>query len=208
MIPADAMQPETREVSGSAQCIEITGADARAFAQAQFAGDVRALQAGHWQWNAWLDAKGGVRALMHLADLGGGRLIALLRGGDAQSRCAELRHYVLRSKVSIEAPGGWLCRPGGELPLGTIRAEADAITFGFGDRSLWLGRSSASDGGNQDALRLADMRDGWPTLPPRAMRILRIARKPGIKDHPAEKISAKARGRTAGMQDFPGCRSA
>ena len=160
------MQPETREVSGSAQCIEITGADARAFAQAQFAGDVRALRAGHWQWNAWLDAKGGVRALMHLADLGGGRLIALLRGGDAQSRCAELRHYVLRSKVSIEAPGGWLCRPGGELPLGTIRAEADAITFGFGDRSLWLGRSSASDGGNQDALRLADMRDGWPTLPP------------------------------------------
>jgi len=45
-------------------------------------------------------------------------------------------------------------------------------------------------------------------LPPRAMRILRTARKPGNKDNPAEKISAKARGRREIAQYFPDCRSA
>src|SRR5690348_10968315 len=117
MIPADAAEPEMRAASCASQCIEIAGADARAFAQAQFSGDVRALHAGHWQWNAWLDAKGSVRALMHLADLGDGRLFALLRGGDAQALCADLRRYVLRSKVSLDASNEWLRGIGAASPL-------------------------------------------------------------------------------------------
>lgn len=167
MIPADAGEPEMRATTGFAQCIEISGADARAFAQAQFAGDLRTLQARHWQWNAWLDAKGGVRALMHLADLGDGRLFALLRGGDAQSLCTELKRYVLRAKVALEASDGWHRQAGAGLPLGELALEPDVIGFGYGDRRLWLRRDETGAGLASDgALRLADIRHGWPTLPP------------------------------------------
>lgn len=168
MITADVAQPGMHDACGLAQCITITGADARAFAQAQFAGDVRSLQAGHWQWNAWLDAKGGVRALMHLAALGDGRLLALLRGGnDAQPLCEALRPYVFRSKVSLAVSIDWRRHPGATLPLGAIREEADAIGFGSGDRSVWL-RLAGTPGTAEDeeTLRLADIRNGWPTLPP------------------------------------------
>src|SRR5690348_45480 len=127
MITADALEPEMHAAAGPAQCIEIAGADARTFAQAQFSGDVRALRAGHWQWNAWLDPKGSVRALMHLADPGDGRLLALLRGGDAEALCTELRRYVFRSKVQLQAVSGWHRLAGAELALGTIRSGLDAI---------------------------------------------------------------------------------
>ena len=158
---------ESRTTRGDAQCILLAGADARAFAQAQFAGDVRTLQAGEWQWNAWLDAKGAVRALMHLADLGDGSLFALLRGGDAQSSCSSLQRFVLRAKVSLAVSNGWHCHAGAGLPLGTIRNEAGAIGFGYGDRSLWLQRNDIpADASGEEALRLAAIRNGWPTLPP------------------------------------------
>lgn len=169
MITADAPEPEMHAAAGPAQCIEIAGADARTFAQAQFSGDVRALRAGHWQWNAWLDPKGSVRALMHLADPGDGRLLALLRGGDAEALCTELRRYVFRSKVSLGVPGRCRRRIGDGLPLGSIHMDADAIGFGYGDRSLWLERADGATGvepAGDEALRLADIRDGWPTLPP------------------------------------------
>src|SRR5690348_1780631 len=167
MITGDVVQPEMCAPSGSAQCIEITGADARAFAQAQFAGDVRALQAGHWQWNAWLDAKGGVRALMHLADPGDGRLLALLRGGDAESLCAALRRYVLRARVSLDAIDDCRRIAGSALSLGEVLNEGEAIGFGYGDHSLWLKRDGiATDPARADELRLCDIRNGWPTLPP------------------------------------------
>lgn len=161
------MQPETQAAPGSVQCIEISGTDARAFAQAQFSGDARTLQPGHWQWNAWLDAKGSVRALMHLADLGDGRLLALLRGGAAPSLCDALRPYVFRSKVSLQTMSGWHRGAGAELAFGAIRSDPDSIGFGRGGHSLWLRRNSAPAGDNdQEALRLAEIRDGWPTLPP------------------------------------------
>ena len=167
MITAGAFQPETRATTGPAQCLEISGADARAFAQAQFAGDVRTLNAGQWQWNAWLDAKGGVRALMHLADLGDGRLLALLRGGNAQSLCAALKRYVLRAKVVLEAANNWHGFAGSGLPLGTVSVESEAVGFGYGDRSLLLRRNGAGAvSATPDAMKLADIRQGWPTLPP------------------------------------------
>ncbi|HET9835822.1 MAG TPA: folate-binding protein [Rhodanobacteraceae bacterium] len=156
-----------RAPSGSAQCIEISGADARAFAQAQFAGNVRTLQAGHWQWNAWLDAKGSVRALMHLADLGDDRLFALLRGGDARLLCAALKPYVLRAKISLDVSNGWRRHAGAGLSHGMLAAETDAIGFGYGDRSLWLKRDETDAGAESgEAMRLADIQQGWPTLPP------------------------------------------
>ena len=43
-----------------AAVVGLHGKDAQAFAQAQFTSDVAALEVGHWQWSAWLDAQGRV----------------------------------------------------------------------------------------------------------------------------------------------------
>lgn len=159
----------------AAQCIELTGEQARAFAQAQFSGDVDALLPGRWQWNAWLDAQGRVRALIQLAridDANGDRLIALLRGGDASAICNALQRYVLRARANLQPMTPRFCRIGGELALNEVRMEGDAIGFGYGDRSLWLVGDGAADlpigSEREQAFRLADIRAGWPSLPQHA----------------------------------------
>ncbi len=161
---------DARTALGPAQCLEISGADAEAFAQAQFSGDLRALRPMHWQWNAWLDHRGGVRALMHLArldgDAGNTRLFALLRGGEASLIASELRRYVLRSLVRIELVPGRFLSLGPPLPLHELRTEADAIGFGYGERSVWIETTPrAIDAARERELRLAGIRKGWPLLP-------------------------------------------
>src|SRR5262245_46075258 len=85
------------------QLVELAGADAVNFAQAQFSSDVHALQSGHWQWSAWLSPQGRVRAFFHLLRDSDEALRLLLRGGDAAALCAALRPYVLRAKVALRA---------------------------------------------------------------------------------------------------------
>lgn len=154
-------------VFAEVNCLSIGGPDARRFAQAQFSGDIGSLAEGRWQWNAWLDAQGRVRALMHLADLGGERLLAILRGGDAGATRDGLVRYLLRSKTTVAA-----CIFSGHgdraLPAGSIDADAHGgIALGYGDRSLRLKApgSRHTDPEAANAWRLADIRDGWPTLP-------------------------------------------
>ena len=152
---------------GTAHGIALDGADARRFAQAQFSGDVDALRPGHWQWNAWLDAQGRVQALMHLADLGDGRLLAVLRGGGAEIIRAALARYPFRLHVSL-AVEAFIARRGDPLPEGTAKQEVDAVVLGYGTRSLRLDPLSSSDSPDPDAQRrwrLEDIRRGWPTLP-------------------------------------------
>lgn len=153
-------------VLSEVHCISIEGPDARRFVQAQFSGDVESLAAGRWQWNAWLDAQGRVRALMHLADLGGGRLLAILRGGDAEATRADLARYVFRAKASVAARI-FSGHAGDALPMGYIDANArDGIAIGYGDRSLHLKvPDNHADPEAANAWRLADIRAGWPTLP-------------------------------------------
>ena len=86
------------------QQLEITGADAIAFAQAQFCSDVGDLQAGHWQWSAWLSPQGRVRAFFQLLRVGEERLRLVLRGGDVHALRDALTRYVLRSKVLLHVP--------------------------------------------------------------------------------------------------------
>jgi hypothetical protein len=74
-----------------------------------------------------------------------------------------------------------------------------AVLPGTDDRQ-WAGRNRSK--------QCANVQQTTGTLPLRAMRTLRIARKPGFKDNPAEKISAKARGQRENAQYFPGCCSA
>jgi folate-binding protein YgfZ len=155
-------------------CILIEGADARRFAQAQFAGDVESLAQGEWQWNAWLDAQGRVRALMHLARLGEDHLLAILRGGDVEKTRASLARYVFRARASV-AVRTFSGHAGGALPMGRVDGGTeDMISIGYGDRSLQLkGRGNASpDEDAANAWRLADIRAGWPVLPADDARFL------------------------------------
>ncbi|MDR3386238.1 MAG: folate-binding protein [Rudaea sp.] len=84
-----------------AQMLEIAGADAIAFAQAQFCNDVVALPTGHWQWNAWLSPQGRVRCMFILLRDADDRLRLLLRGGDAEIVRAALARFVFRAKLSL-----------------------------------------------------------------------------------------------------------
>lgn len=147
-------------------CLLIQGPDARRFAQAQFSGDVESLKEGQWQWNAWLDAHGRVLALMNLADLGGERLLAILRGGDAENTRAGLARYVFRAKASVTARifSGYA---EGALPMGRVDAiSQDEIAIGYGDRSLRLkAPGTPADPEAANVWRIADIRAGWPVLP-------------------------------------------
>lgn len=146
-------------------CIVIDGDDARRFAQAQFSGDVAALSPGHWQWNAWLDARGRVEALMQLCDPGDGRLLAVLRGGDPPRVRAGLARYLLRMRANLTVRefGGYA---GGPMERETVQAIDADLVIGCGERSLRLGEARDSiDAASSDRWRLAEIRDGWPTLP-------------------------------------------
>lgn len=83
--------------------LALTGADALAFAQAQFMNDLRELAVGHWQWNGWLSAKGRVQALFPLLRTGEQELLALATGNPAAltALAAALQRFVFRAKVRI-----------------------------------------------------------------------------------------------------------
>jgi folate-binding protein YgfZ len=85
----------------SPQILEISGADALAFAQAQFSSNLDTLARGHWQWSAWLSAQGRVRAFFHLLRDDDDCLRLILRGGSANALRDALSRYVLRAKASL-----------------------------------------------------------------------------------------------------------
>lgn len=88
-------------LSGSS-VLRLSGRDAIAFAQAQFANDVTALTDGQWQWSLWLSAKGRVIALFALLRLGPEELIAWLPDFPAEELSERLTRFRFRSKVVIE----------------------------------------------------------------------------------------------------------
>jgi len=109
--------------------LEISGADAAAFAHAQFASDVRALAVGHWQWSAWLSAQGRVRALFRLLRVADDRLVAAWWGVPVAALRDELARYVFRSRVQLRA--GAAAAAGyfdpTQLPAGIAPPSADAF---------------------------------------------------------------------------------
>ncbi|WP_329740452.1 folate-binding protein [Dyella sp. A6] len=145
----------------SAQTISIEGIDAIAFAQSQFSSNVLALRDGQWQFSAWLDAQGRVRALFHLARIHEHRLVALLRGGDATRFATELQRFVFRSRVKL--------LPSQQLPLGSASSmpmfdaheDESILHVGCGDHSLICGKQAPTD----DSWREKQLREGWAWLP-------------------------------------------
>ena len=107
-----------------------------AFAHAQFANDVQALAVGRWQWNAWLTAKGRVKAIFALLHEDDAHLLMLLPDGNAAEIAAQLGRFVFRRKLTISvaalfAYAGFVApqRAGGaQADIGTQRIELDMGT--------------------------------------------------------------------------------
>jgi hypothetical protein len=144
----------------TAQLVSLEGADAIAFAQAQFSSNLAALADGHWQFGAWLDAQGRVRALFHLMRLDGQRLRLLLRGGEAQALAAELQRYVFRAKVRVAALAVQQLATTEALPLHALARQDETLVLGCGSHGLKLAEQG------DDRWRLPQLRSGWPWLVP------------------------------------------
>jgi len=158
-----------------AELIELSGADALAFAHAQFASDVAGLDIGNWQWSAWLNAQGRTRSVFVLLRIAADDLLIWLPLGDAASMRDALARFVLRAKVRIAPREGWsLCRldePG--LDDGSRRIVDRDGGYSFAQpgpqkRAAWLGPAPAggTDPAALAAWRLADIGAGLPWLDP------------------------------------------
>ncbi|MBS0556472.1 MAG: folate-binding protein [Proteobacteria bacterium] len=119
------------------QVLELTGADAIAFAQAQFCNDALTLADGDWQWNAWLSAQGRVRAFFRLQRKDATHLILTLRGGDADWMRRELARFVFRANVQMIA----VTADVEPATLADIRAGLPEIGADLRDQLLpqWIG---------------------------------------------------------------------
>lgn len=83
------------------QLLSLEGPDAAAFAHAQFASDVTALPLRHWQWSAWLSAKGRTIAAFQLIRLDQTQVVLVLADGDADAIASQLQRFVFRRKVKL-----------------------------------------------------------------------------------------------------------
>lgn len=92
--------PQTLKTGG---VVRLSGPDALAFAQAQFANDVTLLHDGQWQWNLWLSAKGRVIALFALLRLDAEELLLWLPDHPGNGLVERLTRFRFRSKVEIAA---------------------------------------------------------------------------------------------------------
>lgn len=141
-----------------AESITIEGADAATFAQAQFSSNLASLDDGHWQFSAWLDAQGRVRAFFHLLRLDKEHLRLLLRGGHAHALAESLQRYVFRAKARVTAQPAAQLATADPLPAGALAIEGSTLVLGCGSHSMVLGTLG------DEQWRLPQVRAGWPWL--------------------------------------------
>jgi folate-binding protein YgfZ len=153
--------------SRTTRTITLAGPDAGAFANAQFSSDVLALPAARWQWSGWLDPKGRVRALLHIARVADDRYIVVPRGGDASSLAGDLKRFVFRSKVKIDVSGELHVSDGAPVTDGDAHEEHGTLILGEGDASLRIG---AQEGDGAWIARHVDRGYAW--LPEHALGML------------------------------------
>ena len=153
--------------------VTLQGPDAQAFAQAQFANDLAALQVGQWQWNAWLTAKGRVIAIFMLCRIGPDDWWLVLADGRAEALAQQLQRFVFRRKLRITVRqdlhvGGHFGTPM-TAQGNTLVLAADEVEFDLGapalPRTLKIApHAFASSEGFEDQWRQADLRLGLPRL--------------------------------------------
>ena len=162
--------------------LALQGPDAVRFAHAQFMSDVAGLADGHWQWSGWLTPKGRVIALFALLRLDAQRLWLRLPDADVpetspEALAAQLRRFVFRSKLAIEArpdlavSGAFASDPqAGGAALALRGADAVALDMGGdgGARTACIapaGNAQAiGDDAAQRAWRAFDLAHGLPRL--------------------------------------------
>lgn len=132
-----------------------------AFAHAQFSSNVMALATGHWQFSAWLNPQGRVRAFFHLVRTAEDQLLLLLRGGNAAIMTEALRRFVFRSKLTLTALPPRALSVGPSLPLHAAYHDRENLLLGCDTHSLRI----FSEGIGDNAWRLPQLREGWPWLP-------------------------------------------
>ena len=153
-------------VKHQAETLLIEGPDAIAFAQSQFSSDVSSLAVGRWQFSAWLDAQGRVRALFHLARLNEQSLLLVLRGGHADALAEGLRRFVFRSKVRVEAMPARALGTSDARDMYEVRQNDAGVVLGCGSHALSIGAHADDD------WRVEHIRMGWPWLPDEALDAL------------------------------------
>lgn len=146
-----------------AEAIFVDGADAGSFLQNQFSSDVASLAPMHWQFSAWLDAQGRVKAFVHLARLSEQRWLLLLRGGNATRTADELRRYVFRSKLTLQPASDLVLGAAAAAPLHSVTMQEADYVLGCGDHAMRITASAAIE--TDPDRRLAEIRLGWPWLP-------------------------------------------
>lgn len=146
--------------SHCAETVLIEGPDAIAFAHAQFSSKVDALAQGQWQFSAWLNAQGRVRAFFHVCRIADDQLLLLLRGGDAASIATALRPFVFRSRLTITPRASLRLTASSAQPLYSLHNQAQGLCLGCGSHSLQITSSPVVDKGWQ----LQQLRLGWPWL--------------------------------------------
>ncbi len=154
--------------------VALEGPDAVTFAHAQFANDVAALPVEHWQWNAWLTPKGRVIALFALLKPAEDRLWLLVPDYPADLLAEQLRRFVFRRKVKIEARHDLRVQGAFADPHAAIGAKlaelADAVELDFGGaggpRTVRIGATPAAENAELAARWFAfDLAHGLPRLP-------------------------------------------
>ena len=165
MLPPAPIRP-AMPVTFQAETLLLEGDDAIAFAQAQFSGNAAALAVGRWQFSAWLDAQGRVRALFHLARVSEKSLLLLLRGGCAEPFADALRRFVFRSKVKLQALPVRALGTSAAMESHTVEQRGDAVVLGCGMHSITIGARQ------DDAWRAEQIHLGWPWLPDAALDAL------------------------------------
>ena len=141
-----------------ASVVEISGTDAIAFAHAQFADDVAALDVGAWQYGAWLGAQGRALNVFIVVRASSDRLLLWLPLGDAKTMRDALSRFVFRSKVAITVVDGWtLSRVDGDWSIGDKHVGDLAGGTGFAQAGGRIARLGPSD----DATFDDDARARW-----------------------------------------------
>ncbi|NED62305.1 folate-binding protein YgfZ [Streptomyces sp. SID10244] len=162
------------------QLLSLQGPDAAVFAHAQFSSDVTALPLLHWQWSAWLSAKGRTLAVFQLLRLAEDHVMLVLADGDADAIASQLQRFVFRRKVKVQvrsdlAVAGAFTAP--EAASGTAIAQtagdgweldlgSDALprTLRIGSADAFAAGSEADEAAFALAWRQADLRYGLPRL--------------------------------------------
>lgn len=143
-----------------AEILVIEGPDAGQFMHGQFTSNVLELREGQWQFSAWLDAAGRVRALFHLARVTDERWVVLLRGGRADEMRSELSRFVLRARVRLQAQTAGTLAIAPMAALHVANEDGGELMLGCGNHAIASGAIARCD----DGLRKIQIRAGWPWL--------------------------------------------